>query len=109
MPISAAGSWIPAGKQGRSIGESSPEGVSLLLSFTVAWLRLDLPAVIAPSTWQRGGLERQRLQQLLAKGTIDERSAMAWLVNQVNRFGLSVPNTRSPISGCTRPPMPPEP
>ncbi|QPN69933.1 hypothetical protein [Synechococcus sp. CBW1108] len=55
------------------------------LGFTVAGLRPDLAAVIAPSTWQRGGLERQHLQLLLAKGTSDERSAMGWLVNQVSR------------------------
>ena len=41
MPNSAAGAKVPAGKQGRSIGESSPGGVSLLP---------DLAAVIAPST-----------------------------------------------------------
>ncbi len=59
---------------------------------------------------------RQRLQplqaaqlELLVQETSDERSAMAWLVNQVNRFSLSVPNTRSPISGCTSAPMPPDP
>ena len=30
---------------------------------------------------------------------LDELNANAWLVNQVSRFGLRVPNTRSPISG----------
>jgi hypothetical protein len=107
VPNSAAGAKVPAGKQGRSIGESSPGGVSL---------QPDLAAVIAPSTpgrlcqqWKAAGADAGSPLELLAKGTSDERSAMAWLVNQVNRFGLSMPNTRSPISGCTRAPMPPEP
>ena len=94
---------VPGSLQGSRVGplaRAAQRASRYCLSFTVAGLRPDLAAVIPPSTWHRGGgLERQRLQQLSAKGTIDERSAIAWLVNQVNRFGLSVPNTRSPISG----------
>ena len=95
---------VPGSLQGSRVGplaRTAQKASRYCLDFTVAGLRPDLAAVIPPSTWHSGGIG--------AKGTIDERSAIAWLVNQVNRFGLSVPNTRSPISGCTKPPMPPEP
>jgi hypothetical protein len=49
-----AGAKNRAGKQGRSIGESSPGASRYCPSFTVARLLSDLAAVIAPFIWKRG-------------------------------------------------------
>ena len=102
---------VPGSLQGSRVdplARAAQRASRYCLSFTAAGLRPDLAAVIAPFIWQKG-IVAPTSATALAKGTSDERNAMAWLVNQVNRFGLRVPNTRSPISGCTRPPIPPEP